>query len=342
MHPVSQQRILWPDVVRIIAIFFIIQIHASIQVSSSPTIFNRLDLMGVPLFVLLSGTLLLGKQETYTTFFRKRCVKVLIPWIIWTILYMAYFYTMHHTQVHSDFFADHTSFASQWFHFFFRTFMSSLWFLPMIFSIYLLTPLLRIIVRHATRFDIFYILILWFLFFSVLPYFVLSPLFPRWEPNVIFAPLQFSGYFLLGYVVIKNDLLRKYNLPVLFLISILPFLVLLFPFKTPYVQDFTAGYIFPGIVIASVFFFYFLYAACNKIENAINLHGKRIIALISGASFGVYVSNEMFIDYFKNVFLSIPFLSHSEFSFAILTFLVISLVVIVLQRIPILKYSIPQ
>ena len=134
---VSRQRLLWPDVVRIIAIYFVIQVHTpytQIHNNFIQIILNKLDVMGVPLFVLLSGALLLGKTESYRIFLRKRCLKVLIPWIIWTFLYMIYYFNFHHSSVISDFFSDNRSMFSQWFHFFFRTFMSSLYFLPMIFS----------------------------------------------------------------------------------------------------------------------------------------------------------------------------------------------------------------
>lgn len=334
----KQVRLLWPDVVRIVAIYLVIQIHTTFYSETSPLIMNRIDLMGVPLFVLLSGALLLGKQENYQTFFRKRCLKVLIPWIFWTFLYMAYFYTMHHSRITTEFFSTGTQ-ASQWFHFFFSTFMSSLWFLPMIFAIYVLTPFLRIFVSHAKKVDWIYMVSVWFIVLSLLPFLVQSPLFPSWEPTVIFVPLQFSGYFLLGYVLIKNKLLDRFNLFTLFIFGSVPFLLLLLPFEI--FKQFTNGYVFPGIVLGAIFFFYFLYKACTLLEKRVSNRLRNWIALVSGASFGVYIVNEMFIDYFKDDLLRVFSFAHSEVFITTVTFLFVSVIVIGLQRIPGIKYILP-
>jgi surface polysaccharide O-acyltransferase-like enzyme len=98
---------------------------------------------------------------------------------------MAYFSFLQPNRVMADFFSDDKSSIYQWFHFFFRTFMSSLYFLPLIVSIYLLTPILRVIVKHATDFDKFYILTLWFILLSVPPWIINGPLFPTWEATSI-------------------------------------------------------------------------------------------------------------------------------------------------------------
>ncbi|HYT45383.1 MAG TPA: acyltransferase family protein, partial [Methylomirabilota bacterium] len=162
-HPhnkTSPQRMLWPDVIRIIAIYLVVQIHTSYTPPSWQwlvTILFKFGVMGVPLFVILSGALLLGKQEDYKTFFRKRCMRVLLPWIVWTFLYMIYFFKVNHHQTIANFFTAHTSPFSQWLHFFLVTFLTELWFLPMIFSLYLITPLLRIITIYANDSDNFYL-----------------------------------------------------------------------------------------------------------------------------------------------------------------------------------------
>jgi surface polysaccharide O-acyltransferase-like enzyme len=337
------KRLLWPDVVRIIAIYLVVQAHTEYTVNSfsATMFFDKLNVLGVPLFVLLSGALLLGKQESYKIFFRKRCMKVLLPWVVWTLLYMAYFFNLHHSQVMSDFFTSGSSLFSQWFRFFFRTFMSSLWFLPLIFSIYLLTPVLRIIVKYAMGLDYLYVLILWFIFMSVMPYLVISPLFTFWEPTLVYAPIQYSGYFLLGYIVIKHEIFKKLSLPILFLISILPFWVTLLPLRSAYIQHFTGGYLLPGTVIASLFLFYFFYAASNKIDAYITPLMRKIITMVGRASFGVYIINEMYIDYFRPDITRVLAVVHSDLFIALVSFLLLSIIVIILQRIPILKYIVP-
>ncbi|MBK9210985.1 MAG: acyltransferase family protein [Anaerolineales bacterium] len=42
----------------------------------------------VPLFFMVSGFLLLKKEEPYSVFFRKRAVKVAVPFFIWSVIYL--------------------------------------------------------------------------------------------------------------------------------------------------------------------------------------------------------------------------------------------------------------
>ena len=139
-------RLLWADVVRILAIYLVVATHSSGA--------NNFTKIGVPLFVLLSGSLLLPKQETYKTFFKKRVLKVLVPWIIWTFLYMAFNFYFHDYRPAS---------VSDWKYFFELTFLTQLWFLPLIFGLYLITPAIKIFNNSAKKIDRIYILIFWFL-----------------------------------------------------------------------------------------------------------------------------------------------------------------------------------
>src|SRR5574344_499565 len=41
---------------------------------------------GVPLFVMLSGTLLIGKDEPLNIFFKKRTLRILPPFFIWRLV----------------------------------------------------------------------------------------------------------------------------------------------------------------------------------------------------------------------------------------------------------------
>ena len=89
-----QNRAIWADILRILAMFFVVFIH----VSPLPTAINVQNILYfinfavvktcIALFFMLSGALLLAKEESYKTFFHKRFFKVVFPWIVWTIIYM--------------------------------------------------------------------------------------------------------------------------------------------------------------------------------------------------------------------------------------------------------------
>lgn len=339
----ASARFLWADVIRIVAIYFVVQIHALLTppTASVVQIVTKLDTTGVPLFVMLSGALLLGKQESYTTFFKKRCMKVLVPWIIWTLIYMIYYFHFHHNQMLKEFFYGRSQ-VSAWFHFLFHFFMSiaAFWFLPMIFGIYLLTPALRIIIDKGKKINMIYLLVLWFLSFSLLPFFLNNPLLPFWDPAVWFSPFQFIGYFVLGYVLITEKILDKARLLLLVLLSILPFVSLLLPSKFLF-HNFAAAYLYPGVIISSIFFFYFLFKLSNNVDAFVNSFIRRCITVISAASFGVFFVHELFIDVSKSFMVKVLHPYHMEFLFTIIIFAVSTIFVILIKKIPIVSYIVP-
>jgi surface polysaccharide O-acyltransferase-like enzyme len=340
----SSPRLFWPDVVRIIAIYLVIHLHTfplSENLGLPVTLFNRFVVLSAPLLVMLSGALLLGKQEDYKTFFKKRCVKVLIPWIVWSFLYMIIWFNLHHSQIITEFFAPNISIFLSWTRFFFQVFMSNFWFLPMIFSLYLVTPFIRILVKNTAYFDNLYLIALWFFAASVLPFLSNSPLFPRWEPNIILSPVYYGGYFLLGYMIIKQKILKINNTPILLLIGISPFLVSLLPVKERLIYEFTSGFLLPGTVIASVFLFKFLFIVSKQLEKYINMPIRRIIAAVSGASFGVYIIHTMLTNLFEEQIVSVLRLFHGELLLTPIVFCVVTIIVLLLQKIPVLKNIVP-
>jgi surface polysaccharide O-acyltransferase-like enzyme len=290
---------------------------------------------------MLSGALLLNKQENYKTFFWKRCLKVLFPWIAWTFPYMVYNLNLHHNYVIAGFFAQNISLFSSWVHFFFRVFMSSFWFLPMIFSLYLITPLLRIFVRHATDFDNLYFIGLWFIIASVLPFLFNNPLFPVWEPNAILSPVYYSGYFLLGYIMIKQKIFKINNLFILILIALFPFLISLLPFNSRIIHESVTGFLYPGTVLASLFFFIFLLIASKRLEKYINQPVRKIITAISGASFGVFLIHGIFVEIFEEKIINFLNIFHGEFLLTLTIFCLLTITVVILQKIPGLKKLVP-
>lgn len=86
------------DYIRAVAIFFVICIHSSgllNEACSSETSIGVAHIAhalmgiigaGVPLFVMLSGALLLGREETLQSFFKRRLTRVLIPFFVWSFI----------------------------------------------------------------------------------------------------------------------------------------------------------------------------------------------------------------------------------------------------------------
>ena len=95
----NTNRIVWADLVRFIAIFMVICIHCSDPFNVSPearsnpeynlwgSIYGAFLRPCVPLFVMLTGMLLLPVEQEIGQFYKKRMLRVVIPFIVWSLLY---------------------------------------------------------------------------------------------------------------------------------------------------------------------------------------------------------------------------------------------------------------
>ncbi|MCV6628424.1 MAG: acyltransferase family protein [Flavobacteriaceae bacterium] len=92
----QKERINYLDVLRVLACFLVVLCHAGDKyvVAAGGTfhtgwmqilIFTR---PCVPLFILLSGTLLLPIKYETKEFFKRRFSRILIPFLVWSILYV--------------------------------------------------------------------------------------------------------------------------------------------------------------------------------------------------------------------------------------------------------------
>ena len=160
---------LWADVIRSGAIVLVLVIHVADLVVRkwqdvpelwwhTANVFGALARPAVPLFVMLSGALLLGRRETWDVFVKKRLMRILIPLLAWSAIFFLYryFYQEHTFTLESVLKGLYSGHA--YFH---------LWYFYMLFGLYLLLPLLRILVQHASKHELIYMISLWFFVVSL-------------------------------------------------------------------------------------------------------------------------------------------------------------------------------
>ncbi|GKV69324.1 membrane protein [Sporosarcina sp. NCCP-2716] len=202
------KRLLYLDWLRILAAIAVVVIHVSagIVTDSSQTyrspwmagnFYESLSRWSVPMFVMISGALMLSsrKEQPTTIFLRKKLAKILVPLLVWSIIYYA-------NEVRKGAYDFSISdllerLASD-------DIMYHLWFLYMIAGLYLITPLLKILVRHAKRTDIEYFLLLW-LIASVGLHWMTYMVGYRIEIELYFVS-HYVGYYMLGYYLFTYDL----------------------------------------------------------------------------------------------------------------------------------------
>jgi len=98
----------------------------------------------VPLFIMLSGALLLdpSKDEPVGTFYRRRLWRVGIPTIFWSAFYLGWRAWYQEKPTDFDWILNSLAIGAPYPH---------LYFLYLLAGLYLVTPYLRLFLRHATR-----------------------------------------------------------------------------------------------------------------------------------------------------------------------------------------------
>jgi len=199
------------DLIRTIAIVGVILLHASNDFTvqqmtlleifrwSTVDVYQSIGRLGVPLFVMLTGALLLqpSKDESLSVFFKKRWARIGLPFLFWGAAYFGW-----------DFFVEHQAFTS-------NTIIKGIltgpyyqfWYLYMLMGLYLLTPILRILVAHADRKIMKYFVILWFLGASIIPFVGFFTTYYM-DSNVVIIT-GFVGYFILGTYLLTVRMRRS-------------------------------------------------------------------------------------------------------------------------------------
>ena len=95
----GRERIVWADVLRFVAMFMVIAVHCTdpFNISAAARLNPEYNFWGtiygsflrpcVPLFVMLTGMLLLPVKHEIGSFYKKRLIRIIFPFLIWSVLY---------------------------------------------------------------------------------------------------------------------------------------------------------------------------------------------------------------------------------------------------------------
>ncbi|MHA0919086.1 acyltransferase [Enterobacter cloacae] len=273
------------DFIRVLAVFSVVLLHTV----SSPfkiwgdhwmqfNIVMSATRWCVPVLFMLSGALLLRKEEPLRAFFYKRSSKIIIPLIFWSYIYIIFARNFHHLDPTH---ANPNVYVEPWLLFKYPAYFH-LWFLYAIIGVYLMTPVLRLIAKNSQV--TLYTLVMWFIWFSVIPFvqslgYLNGNLFFIFKLDVI--PL-WSGFALLGCFIQNN--LDKLKLSQGISLAMTGFVITLL---LTYIvsndgmpKETYQSYFMPNIVVMALG----VYITCSKIKEP-----KVIICRLSKYSFGVYL-----------------------------------------------------
>lgn len=299
-----EQRVIYADILRIVAIIGVIIIHTAgplrLQMNTIElswwwisNIFNSATRWSVPIFVMVSGLVLLDprKEESIKTFLSKRLTRVLIPFIFWGIFYTILMYRTNIIENQAlpllEIFESFIT-GSIYFHF---------WFVYMLLGLYFLTPIIRVYVKNTDSNNLKYFLILWFVANGVFVFFEkISEI--TIGLDLIFVQ-GFIGYFILGHYLHITKLNKKQSslAYVLSIISVIITVLGTFIVTTNnggiYDGAFT-DYLSPTVILMSPgIFIAFKNYDWNKVfENRKSNHKKvsmKNVLEFSSLSFGIYL-----------------------------------------------------
>lgn len=228
-------RIVWLDVLKLIAIFMVICVHCSDPFNVSPEVRSNPDynfwgsLYGsalrscVPLFVMITGVLLLPVKQSMKDFYKKRLLRIASPFVIWSVLYNLFPWFTGVLGLSNSLipkvFAYAPSDASQTFGdaisnivlipIKFSTYTVPMWYLYMLIGLYLYMPIFSSWIKGANVREKQFFLLLWAVTLF-LPY-VCSFYTPdmlgicAWNSfGTFYYFAGFSGYLLLGHFLFKE------------------------------------------------------------------------------------------------------------------------------------------
>lgn len=208
------------DLLRVFACFFVIHQHCAEMFYGATghteigddtffiginTSFGRVC---VPLFVMVSGYFLLPMKGCATQFFKRRLVRIMIPFVVWYFVYSIFNMVRNHATLldaTSDFFSILVNFHGVW--------GGHMWFVYMLIGLYLITPIISPWLERVSKRQLRIYLCLWLLT-TLLPYLnyyighgalganegLWGACF--WNPSPTLHYLTgFAGYFVLGHYI---------------------------------------------------------------------------------------------------------------------------------------------
>ena len=313
-------RIHWLDAARAIAILLVVFTHcheqAGIYDPVRASIFYTIDRLGVPIFFMISGGLILDKVKDVDilSFYRKRVVQFLILLVVYSVLTNTVNIFIGTGDIYSAFVNSLVDFngvlntddklgpyggARQ------------LWFMYVIIQLYLIAPFVSKMLDKAPTKNIIIFAVLCVLLNQVrltLTTFGFGWTFLDMISND-FAGREFSGadftgayllYFLMGYLIISRGMLNHINKAVLFSIAIV---LLVVPSWFLIKADFSAGKLILPMHWYNSSLFLLLSSVGLFVLIKVLFENKRIkfFEILSLCSFGIYLTHYALIYVFKYV-----------------------------------------
>jgi surface polysaccharide O-acyltransferase-like enzyme len=335
----SNKNIIWLDNLRILSTLAVVIIHSSVNILFK---FEKVSLehwwvanfydgffrFCVPIFVMLSGALILPKEEEIPVFLKKSFQRILLPFFFWHSVYMFFNWQVRYRGKHFNFDQGLAWIIKQ-----FQGYSSyHFWYIYMLIGLYLFIPIIGKWIRKASEREIEYFLGIWLIS-------LLINYSEFWGFSATVKLPYFSGYLgylVLGYYLRFKNFHPQKTLVFSILAIILGSLITLFGayWETAAANKLQGAYYLyfaPGVVLSTIGVFLFF-----KYQTWVWNFIKPFFAFVSQMSYGIYMAHIMVLFYLAKIGVYHSML-HPIFGIPLTAFVCLcasGVVVYVLRKIP--------
>lgn len=326
MNKLSREHIVWVDLLRVIACFLVIVSHACDpfvgQLDSNRSEFLSGVFIGsfvrpcVPLFVMISGLLLLPINMNMKDFYSRRAKRLVAPFVFWSLLMPVLYFLYVNSGIEStspnlaveNYTLTATLQKMYTFIFNFNYDTTPLWYVYMLIGLYLFMPIISAWLVQASKRDVQWFLRIWMVSMC-LPYIQLIA--PKlgftgnallgvcdWNPyGMLYYFSGFLGYIVLAYYLKKYPLdwsLGK-RLKVAIPLFLAGYAVTAGGFLLA--QENFPGY-FPMLEIPWYFFglnVFVMTFSVYIVVQKLNLKASPLLTKVGALTFGIYLCHFIFV-----------------------------------------------
>lgn len=346
----KSKNIEWLDSLRAIATIGVILIHVATPVVKMSyggnllnwwvgNFFDSAVRFAVPLFLMLSGATMLGREYNLKDFYKKRFFRVLLPFLFWMVAYWVFRWCVLPDAKQPDSFSSVFSWAIRLLTH--EGISKHFWYVYMILFFYLFFPLLGRAMKNLTEKELFWLVLGWALLcFSSRK---MDVNFYDWTERYterLLGYLQYSGYLVLGYTLtrIRIELfIPRYVCAIIFMATVILIAAATYYYSAKSHRldlDLYSNITFTTMIQAIALF------TLLKGTSIRNVRLQKAQRIISNYSYGIYLAHIMVIGigFQYGVFWT---MGHPLWTvpFLVVSTLIISVCIIfVLRKIPYGKY----
>lgn len=334
----KRKRIIYIDVIRVVAMMLVVLAHSCAtrlgtrddslnwNISNAIVVITEI---AVPLFFMISGATILKSRKTkdLSYLFSHRLIRVIVPFILWSIISAYGARKIDGVFTYHDFFHSILLMYHQ-------PVLIAYWFIYPLVSLYLFSPLLKAMVENMDTRLMDYLLVLWMIISIFLPALVaglpknLSMYFDGYTVGkVVFS--NSLGYFILGYRLTQTKHQKSNPLWLLIIALVLleiNVLIGFFSLKPAWKLLSVISVINVPVIAASVFLL------LKSFEGRYHNWFIRLVEIIAPLTYGVYLVHGLSIGVVQKMVGVNHYLE--TFFFATLASLII---IFVLSKIPVVK-----